>query len=76
MKLLIFIFFFSCLFTEGNTVLTGGKEGDLKLWSIIDNKFIKSYKNHNAPISTIFVSPEGDSVVTGDTKGNLVYYKK
>lgn len=64
------------MFTEGNTVLTGGKEGDLKLWSIIDNKFIKSYKNHNAPISTIFVSPEGDSVVTGDTKGNLVYYKK
>jgi WD40 repeat protein len=63
-----------CLCTEGNSILVGCQDGNLRLYDI-SLKFIKAYQSHKTPIVGVAIGDQGITVVTASTDGDVVYYK-
>ncbi|EFC42183.1 BEACH domain-containing protein [Naegleria gruberi] len=65
-----------CLSTDGFELLSGGEDGKLYKWNVADGSLASSLTAHASPMTTIGVSDDGESVVTGSKGGEVIYWDK
>lgn len=63
-----------CLWTEGNSILIGGSEGNLKLYDT-SGRLMKSLTKQKSSITGISVGDNGNSILTSLKDGDVVYWK-
>nr|CAG4710885.1 unnamed protein product [Naegleria fowleri] len=65
-----------CLASDGFELLSGGEDGKLYKWNVQDGSLTKAINAHNAALTCISVSDDGESVVTGSKSGEMIYWDK
>jgi factor associated with neutral sphingomyelinase activation len=65
-----------CLKSDGVSIFTGGTSGVLKLIDISTEKEKFSYTGFGSPISSIYLSSNGTSLISCTSKGDFFYYNK
>eukprot|EP01027_Heterolobosea_sp_BB2_P012336 GEZU01017886.1.p1 GENE.GEZU01017886.1~~GEZU01017886.1.p1 ORF type:complete len:176 (-),score=10.87 GEZU01017886.1:106-588(-) len=60
---------------HGSTLLSGGDSGILRLWNLNDSTEICSFTGHKAAVSSLCISQDGSSVVSGADDGEMIHWK-
>lgn len=60
--------------TEGNSILTGGNDGNIKLFDF-SGRLMKSLTKQKSAITGIDVSEDGSSMITSLKEGDVIYWK-
>ncbi|KAI6649185.1 hypothetical protein LOD99_11554 [Oopsacas minuta] len=55
--------------------LTAGNDRKLKLWHGENARAISDYYGHNAPLTSVAITEEGEIIASGDRKGNIFLWK-
>ena len=64
----------NCLSFDGRMVLVGGGSGYLSVWDIHTVKFQGKILAHKGPVTSLWVSDEGDYVCTGGDDRRVVVW--
>ena len=63
-----------CLAFDGRIVLVGGASGQLSLWDIHTVKFCGKIAAHKGPVTSLWVSDDGEIVATGGEDRRVVVW--
>lgn len=80
MKKIIHFFFtdlgeeLNCLAFDGRTVLVGGGSGYLSVWDIHNVKSVGHVLAHKGPITSLWVSEDGEYIATGGDDRKVVVW--
>ena len=64
----------SCIAFDGRTVLVGGASGQLSLWDIHTVKFCGKIAAHKGPVTSLWVSEDGEIIATGGEDRRVVVW--
>lgn len=63
---------FSAVFSaNGRRLLTGGWDGNIKVWSIGTGKLLSTLRGHRGTVSSLAFSPDGSTLASGGSDGTL-----
>ena len=63
-----------CLAFDGRIVLVGGASGQLSLWDIHTVKFCGKIPAHKGPVTSLWVSDDGEIIATGGEDRRVVVW--
>uniref|UniRef100_A0A3Q0SVF9 Neutral sphingomyelinase activation associated factor n=1 Tax=Amphilophus citrinellus TaxID=61819 RepID=A0A3Q0SVF9_AMPCI len=64
-----------CFCWDGNSVLCGGKSGDLLLWDLLTNTVTKRISAHSGAVTAMWMSELCTTVITGGEDRQVIFWK-
>ena len=65
----------NCLAFDGQTILVGGGSGALSVWDILHVRSVGKIQAHKGPITSLWVSEDGQFLATGGDDRRVVVWK-
>ena len=65
----------NCLAFDGQTILVGGGSGTLSVWDILHVRPVGKIQAHKGPITSLWVSGDGQFLATGGDDRRVVVWK-
>ncbi len=62
------------LSADGRRVLTGGKDGTVKLWEVDTGVVIRTFEGHSGAVKAVALSPDGRTAISGDKNGQIRFW--
>ncbi|MCH8029133.1 MAG: protein kinase [Candidatus Dadabacteria bacterium] len=53
------------MFRDGRNVITGSKDGKVRLWDITNGKLLRTFEGHDDEVNSVSVSPKGSHALSG-----------
>ena len=60
---------------DGMRIVSGGEDGTLRLWNVVDHKWTATFTGHKGRISGVAFSPDASRIVSGGDDGTLRLWK-
>jgi WD40 repeat protein len=57
---------------DGGTLVVGGEDGTVQVWSVGDHKVTKTFAGHAGPVHALAMSPDGTTVYSGSFDTDVV----
>ena len=60
---------------DGQTIVTGSRDGTVKLWSIASGRELRTLDDDHTPVRSLALSADGALLAVGKTDGDITLWK-
>jgi WD40 repeat protein len=57
--------------TDGQTILSGGKDGTVRMWNRKGQQIAEPFKGHQGPVNSVAITTDGQTIVSGGFDGTV-----